>query len=148
MNQRKLKSVFIYPVFQVKFLLISLCLITILSSIYFFAARLAFNRFEAMGSSAGLPISNVYFQFIEEQRNSLYLTMGLSYLTLVVVAGFVSYWFSHRVAGPMRRLETSLASMAKSGELKEIEFRENDFFRDIPERFNAMVRSQSSKRKN
>ena len=147
LNHRKLKSIFINPAFQINFLLISLCLITTLSSIYFLAVRYTFGQFEAMGISTGLPPSNVYFQFIDDQRSALYLTMVVSYGVMVILAGIVSYWFSHKVAGPLHRLKVSLNAMAEKGELKEISFRKDDFFRDVPHKFNEMVRSQSNQRK-
>ena len=52
---------------------------------------------------------------------------------------------SNRFAGPMVRLKNELGKAADSGELKEISFREGDFWAEIAESYNSMIRSVNEK---
>ena len=46
---------------------------------------------------------------------------------------------SHRIAGPICRLQTTIDSIANGKETPKLEFRKGDMWSDLPERFNAMV---------
>jgi len=143
LNKRSVRSYIINPHFQAYFVLISLVLVTVLSSFYFFAVADSFSDFERLGRESGLPPSHAYFQFISTQRNALFMTMAKGYFTVFVIAAIACYFFSHKVAGPLRRLQSAFQAMEKSGKLFEIKFRKNDFFKEVADDFNAMVESQS-----
>ena len=54
---------------------------------------------------------------------------------------------SHRAAGAMYRLETHMNEVGDSGELQEVNFRKNDFFSEIADAFNRMLKSLKNKSK-
>jgi hypothetical protein len=79
------------------------------------------------------------------QNNTQILFGGLFILLL---AGFfvLAYRFTHKTAGALHRLKLTMSDIAESGTLKEAEFRQGDFFRDVESTFNQMVRKLSGKK--
>ena len=72
------------------------------------------------------------------QNNGLFL-MAVVLLLPSFICDTVK--LSNRFAGPMVRLKNAFQDGAASGELKEIKFRKGDFWMDVAENYNAMVRS-------
>jgi hypothetical protein len=53
---------------------------------------------------------------------------------------------SNRFVGPIVRLRQSIAGLARGDEVKELRFRDNDFWRELSEDFNVVAkRFQESK---
>jgi hypothetical protein len=53
--------------------------------------------------------------------------------------------FSHRIAGPLYRINNLLKEMAQNSELQEFKVRKSDFFQEIPESLNQALRSFKKK---
>lgn len=72
------------------------------------------------------------------QNNGLFLVA-----VVLLLPSFIcdTVKLSNRFAGPMVRLKNAFQDGADSGELKEIQFRKGDFWMDVAENYNAMVRS-------
>lgn len=78
------------------------------------------------------------------QNNGLFLMAVVLLLPSFV---FDTVKLSNRFAGPMVRLKNAFQEVAETGELKEIQFRDGDFWMDIAEKYNAMVRVVNEKQK-
>ncbi|MCB1196456.1 HAMP domain-containing protein [bacterium] len=59
--------------------------------------------------------------------------------------GGLSLFTSHRIAGPIFRLNTSLKRVARGNLSERVAFRKNDFFHDVAANFNSMVESFEKK---
>ena len=142
-NQRKVYL--INPKFQLKVTsyFIFLAIINILvfyGCVYYF-----FDIFHSKGIEIGLPENHVFFMFIEDQitrMTSIFVVMAILTVLILLIAGVL---ISHRIAGPMYRLNMDLRGMAEKKELKSLKFREKDFFQEIPEAFNLVVDSFEKK---
>ena len=142
-NQRKVYL--INPNFQLRvtsyFILLAVINILVCySCVYYF-----FDIFQSKGVEIGLPKNHVFFMFIEDQMmqmNSVFLVMAILTGVILLFAGIL---ISHRIAGPMYRLNQDLKSMAESKELRTLKFRKKDFFQEIPESFNLVVDSFNKK---
>jgi len=69
-------------------------------------------------------------------------------LMICILPTFVydSLKLSNRFVGPIVRLRESIASLAHGGEVKELRFRDSDFWRELSEDFNVVAkRFQESK---
>lgn len=51
---------------------------------------------------------------------------------------------SNRFAGPIMRLRESISSLAKGEEVKELKFRDDDFWRELSDDFNAVAQRVNS----
>lgn len=140
-NNRKFKSLFLDQSFQIRFIIILLMSVAMLSTLYFIAFQYFFMSFETMGYKVGLPSDHVFFQFLSKQKRQVFILMIEAFSIVSVISVFLGYWFSHKIAGPLHRLKVCLEDMEKSKKLKPIAFREKDLFLDIPEKFNSLVKS-------
>ena len=49
---------------------------------------------------------------------------------------------SNRIAGPMHRLVNQFNAMKNSGSVKDIEFREKDYFKEVASSFNEFIKNK------
>lgn len=94
-----------------------------------------FQTYLTRGEEMGLPTGHVYFAVLDEQRifmNKVYLALGVG---LIAIFGIWGLFFSHRIAGPLYRLQRVFKEAKKNGQLdqRQLKFRDNDFFHEIPE---------------
>lgn len=77
--------------------------------------------------------------------NQVYLALGLG---LIVIFGVWGLFFSHRIAGPLYRLNRVFREARESGELdqRQLKFRDNDFFHEIPESICEYLDSKKAKK--
>jgi len=62
-----------------------------------------------------------------------------------LVIGGLSLFASHRIAGPIFRLNESLKNIAKGNYNERVSFRKNDYFQEIAKNFNDMADSFEDK---
>ncbi len=101
----------------------------------YFANSYFFHSYLERGQEMGLPTGHVYYAVLDEQRifmNKVYLALGSG---LIVLFGIWGLFFSHRIAGPLYRLNRVFRDARESGVLdqRQLKFRDNDFFHEIPE---------------
>ena len=142
-QNRKKSSLLINPRFQWTLigyaaLVATLILITVYSLISF-----GFHEFIEIGKQAGLPVDHVYFQFIQMQEvtfNRVIFVISAVVGLVLIVGGLA---ISHKIAGPIYRMQKELNRMRESNppQLSEITFRKGDYFPELAETFNALVRT-------
>ena len=108
-----------------------------------------FHEFVQIGHQAGLPDDHVYFQFIKMQETTfLRVILAIAFFvgTILTVGGLV---VSHKIAGPLYRLQKELLGMAAKPDpsLHKINFRDGDFFPEVPQAFNELVEKVTAKKK-
>lgn len=143
---RKKKSLLINPQFQWKLigyvgLLTLLILGTVLGLFQY-----GFQQFQVIGETAGLPADHIYFQFIQMQQSLLYNVLAVLSIIVALILLFGGLFISHKIAGPIYRMQKSLREMSANQpvELNEIKFRDKDFFPELADAFNELVRSYKS----
>jgi len=139
MRKRKIANYLINPRFQGRFLLNMLSLALIVLVIIFAANSYFFHVFEQKGHSLGLPADHVFFKFITSQQEtmlSIFLATGVVVVLLITIQGLR---YSHKIAGPLYRLNQDMKSMATDGTLKTIKFRTGDYFPEIEQSFNQLI---------
>lgn len=138
-NQRKVYL--INPNFQLRVTLYFIGLAVLNIAIFYGCIRYFFNIFQSKGIEVGIPKNHVFFMFIDDQvaqMNTVFIVSAIITVALLLIAGIL---ISHRIAGPMYRLNNDLRQMAENKELKTLKFRKKDFFQEIPEAFNLVVDS-------
>ncbi|MBI5573249.1 MAG: HAMP domain-containing protein [Elusimicrobia bacterium] len=87
--------------------------------------------------------------FMEEIRQDLaafHLLLAVKSLVFMVLVAFISVYFSHRIAGPIYRLEKDLLHMVNEGDLtKQFRLREKDELKELAEALNTMTANLRTK---
>lgn len=87
--------------------------------------------------------------FMEEIRQDLtafHLLLAVKSLVFMVLIAFISVYFSHRIAGPIYRLEKDLLIMINEGDLtKQFRLREKDELKELAEALNTMTANLRTK---
>lgn len=132
------KVYMINPEFQWRFMSYVILTVVMSVSIIFLSNYFFFEGFIAKGEELGLPKDHSFFILIKEQREAMTrIFFGVSAIISVII-GFWGLFFSHRIAGPLYRLNLYFreAAVDKDSKLRPLFFRENDFFQEIPDSIN------------
>ncbi|MBS1958392.1 MAG: hypothetical protein JST80_02880 [Bdellovibrionales bacterium] len=107
-----------------------------------------FHEFVSIGTQAGLPSDHVYFQFIRMQETTFLRVIAAIALLIAVILIVGGLIISHKIAGPIYRMQKELTTMAtaENPELRNINFRKGDFFPELADAFNALVKSFKNKK--
>ncbi len=140
-SSRKKRSILINPKFQWTLIGYAAFIATLIFLSVYGLFSFGFHEFVQIGHQAGLPEDHVYFQFIKMQEGTfLRVILAIAFFigTILTLGGLV---VSHKIAGPLYRLQKELLGMADKPEpsLHKINFRDGDFFPEVPQAFNALV---------
>ncbi len=135
----KLQKNIIYLSFIVSFVV---ALIIVLAMMY------TFMQFEKTGETLGLSERHTYFEFLQIQKKVLIGTFLIVVPLALIVSTGIGLMFSHRIAGPMYKLKMHLDQLTESGEIKEIKFREGDYFTEVADAFNSFIQKIKNQNQN
>lgn len=140
-ESRKKKTLLIYPGFQWHIIGYAAAMSGLILASIYGLLNFAFIEFMRVGNEAGLPPEHPYYQFIQMQQgtfNRIFLAISLVVAVLLFVGGLV---ISHRIAGPLLRMQNELKRVAeeKPFQLRPIQFRKKDYFPDLADAFNRAV---------
>lgn len=136
-NRRR--TYLISPRFQWRFIGYTAAVSLLAISLLFLSNILFFRQMRQEALEAGLTPDNPYFDFLDEQKTSLYtMYFSVSGGVFVVMMG-LGIRYSHRIAGPLHHLNNKMQTIANDGELSPVAFRRNDEFVELAGSFNAMV---------
>ena len=131
--------------FQVSFLVFSFL-------IGFIATLISMVGFIFVISSFGSGISqfqNLDCTQIEEllrsRVNSAWQFMATLFVINVITLALISFAFSHRISGILFRINKTLRQLDAGEPVSEIKPRRGDFFGDLVETVNQMIRSRSGR---
>jgi len=142
-NSRKV--LLINPRFQLTFLgftaaLAGLVIATIYGANFYF-----FTKFYRLGVELKLPTDHVFFQFLHQQKNTMMTVFGVTSAVVFVTLTVLGLVFSHRIAGPLYRMQRHLQETA--GRPKPVQFRKRDFFPELADAYNAQFGGKKASRK-
>jgi methyl-accepting chemotaxis protein len=136
-NRRR--TYLINPSFQWRFIGFMASVSVLAISMLFASNILFFRNMEQEALSVGLTRDNPYFDFLQEQKSALStLYFGVSGLVFVLMMG-LGILYSHRIAGPLHKLNHKMKQIASGEDLSPLNFRRKDQFQELAESFNAMI---------
>lgn len=98
-----------------------------------------FNKFIQQGKALGLPADHVFFEFIHEQQHTMNwvfsVTSGVAF-AVILVGGLI---LSHRVAGPLHRLQQHILDVTAGKTTHDVKFRKKDFFPELAIAYNRQM---------
>lgn len=116
-------------------------------AIFFISQQVFFQQFHQSGEQLGLPSGHPYFQLLKDQQTGLskifFITSGL----IALFTLFSALFFSHRIAGPLYRLDQYFKNAAHESNAFEqpLSFRKDDFFQELPDSINHFMQQQNLK---
>ena len=133
------KIYLINPKFQLKFsLMISLFMVG-LSVIYPFTI---YQIIEGIATSSGPEA-----KFIQERKVDIFLTLGAWQFGYTILIFLACIFFSHKIAGPIYKLNMFLQKISKNEDMQIISFRDGDYFHELADNYNDAIRKIKTTRK-
>jgi hypothetical protein len=141
------RKFFINPSFQKKFMGFVLSSVIISMGVMYGANWVFFNKFITYGEKLNLPDNHPFYRLLLEQQDFMTTVFFISSFILCLSLGIAGLFFSHRIAGPLFRLNKVFSDAHKNDvQLKEIHFRHDDFFQEVPVAINKYLKSQHSEK--
>ncbi len=132
------KTFLINPSFQYKFMAFVIINV-IFSLIIIYGANIYFfKEFISRGEMLHLPKGHPYYLLINKQEQSMeQIFWGVGFI-LTIFTGFWGLFFSHRIAGPLHRINLYFKNAKEdpSKKMPKIKIRQNDFFQELPDSMN------------
>lgn len=123
------------PKFQMSFMGFSLIVAVMVSSIFYVGYHFTFGTFsqtrEVLGAN-NPDIGMLLDQQILLMDRLFWMALASSFLGIMILG----LQMSNRVAGPIFRLRKHLSEYSQSGQFRPIEFRKNDFFKELADDMN------------
>jgi methyl-accepting chemotaxis protein len=132
--------------FQIQFM-ISLLIISICSmSVIYLANDYFFHSYMQRGEALNLPPDHPFFLMIHEQKKFMTNVFMVVAVTISAMAGLWGLFFSHKIAGPLYRLQRyfTQAAIDNTPLNKKVYFRDNDFFQEVPDSINKYIDSMKA----
>ena len=102
---------------------------------------IAYERLIKLGvlfNGSGVPIALLPEAF-RDMANSLMDRLIAIVLLMVVVFGVLGVLLTHRVAGPIWKLQSELKKILRGEDVHPIHFRKHDEFKELPDLINKLV---------
>ena len=138
-GKRGRRNYLVNPGFQFKMVGYTLLLLVVTTGIFYMSNLYFIWKFIEVGRSLGFPENHPFFRFIAEQRRAMNTIFVVTAAIASVTVIFGGVLLSHRVAGALHRLENHFDEVTESRELKDVNFREADFFSELASSFNRMM---------
>ena len=125
------KNYFINPEFQLKLILLSFIPILLTLAIFYFQSIDSIREVKVFASN--LPEENKASAIMMLETQEVLLGKYFFWSSIVVffITGLILVIISHKMAGPIFRLEKHLEEINETGEVKLIRFRKNDYLQNL-----------------
>jgi len=140
------KSYLINPAFQLRFVGFTL-FIAVLTLAIIYASNLYFVwKLVKIGKEAQFVEGHPFFLYLNEQQklmDQVYLVTAFGIGLLIVIGGL---WLSHRVAGPIHRIDTHIKACLEQRRFQSLQFRKGDFFPELADHVNVLLKELSQRK--
>lgn len=134
------KRLLIHPKFQLLLLGVNLGVMLLFAAIVWATVQ---NTLLDLKPAAGLSGEEIdfYKRYLDYQAHSFQNAILISTVAGLMISGGVTLIVSHRIAGPMIRLRNFFRALATRSlsPLPKLEFREGDYFTDLPPLVNEAI---------
>jgi len=138
-NSYKRRIYLINKDFQLKFIIYTLIIAIVTIATFYGMIYFFFEESINLGINAGFPAGHVYFRFIEDSRHDMNVYFVIASVVAFVIIFVSGLFFSHRIAGPIYRMNMYLRSIAPENLGTTINFRKMDFFQDLAISYNKRM---------
>ena len=124
----KRKIILINPLFQMSIIKRVVGFYLFILSVFYFVSWYFFYQLKENGMRAGIPLDSDYYVFIRKsisQYNLIFFSTSLLSILLIYYFGLI---LSHRIAGPLYKIDKDINEFIVDKKSKKIVHRKNDFF--------------------
>ena len=125
--------------FQSSIILYFFILLIICNSVFYGAIVIFFHNFEALALEVGLNSDHVFFSFLNSQKSQMNIIFGFAFFFTSIILFFGGLYLSHKIAGPMYRLNMYFENSKSLSEMEHVKFRESDYFKEIEQSINNLI---------
>ena len=138
----KRRRILINKNFQLKFSFFLLIPIIIIQNIFWISIEFFFKNMIHEGNIRNLPEGHSFYTLLAYQKKELLVILIFSSIIVSIIMFIWGLYISRRIAGPLYKLEMYLNASKSLDEVvnKKLEFRKSDFFLNIPEAFNQIIK--------
>jgi hypothetical protein len=130
----KRSTFIINPTFQYKFILMSILFISVTGLFYPFSFFQIISSLINKYSAANIDTSQMI-----SVKNSIFIWFMLFHFIYTFLVAIYFLLVSHRIAGPLHKLNNYLKNLKETGSIDKIRFRENDHFKEIETSYNEAM---------
>ena len=138
MNRRK--SFLIYPKFQLGFIIKMFIMALFNSLVIVTCMRFFFKDLLKKAMEEGLGVESPLVQFIQGQYDQFFIITLISVVVSSLLITIFGVFISHRIAGPLYRLQQDIEQMVSTKEYKTIFFRKGDHFQELRLSVNKLIK--------
>lgn len=136
----------VYPKFQLTLIFLNSLVTFVLFGMTALLVIRSHTYLESLVRQTRIPAQNLFTQLLTQQLRSLLFYMGIALVLGVLVTAVTTLLLSHKMAGPMIRLRNFFAQISKTGDFPEtLNFRNGDFFQDLPPMINQALNALKRK---
>ena len=128
----------INPQFQLRFIAYITSFTLIGLAVMYSSNYIFFVKLHSEGKAMGLPPDHMYFEFIQQKKWSLTFIFLISSVGLFVAIFIAGLYLSHKLAGPVYRIEKWVNEVVSGQTNEKLSFREHDFFPEMAENINKL----------
>ncbi len=139
MNRHKRRIYLINKSFQIKFIIYTLLIAIFTIATFYGMLYFFFEESVQLGIKAGFPDGHVYYRFVEDNRSDMNVYFVTASIVVFLVITVTGVFFSHRIAGPIYRMNLYLRSISPESLASTINFRKLDFFQDLAISYNKRI---------
>jgi hypothetical protein len=140
-RDKKRKIILINPEFQLKIIATIVSFFLFIVSIFYTVNWYFFYQLRQNGIKAGIPLESEYFTFIANSSRHF----GIFFFSMAFLSVFIIYYFglrlSHRIAGPIFKINKTIDEVLKNKKTILIHLREDDYFHDHADKINELLKS-------
>lgn len=146
-KSKKMRLKFIiHPKFQYISIAFNLIIIITISILYNLNSYLVLKEMKDIGKNVNLPPTHPYFNFISLQMDTYWSYFYIIFPLSILISIIVTIYFSHKVVGPIVRLETYFTEIDENKKVTyDLKFRKGDMFSELPGKINRGLRAISKK---
>lgn len=125
--------------FQVKFLIYSIFISLTTITVFYLMIYSFYQYGRELGLEMGFPPGHIWFRFIDERQSdmgSFFMVTALIVFLFIVISGI---WYSHKIAGPIYRMNTQLKTISLDKIVSKLSFRKHDFFQELAVSYNKRI---------
>jgi hypothetical protein len=97
------------------------------------------NKLEAKALLSGLEQAHPLMVFLRERQRGLFALIGFVAVGTCMIVSLGTLVLSHRIAGPIYRLQKELEGVAEGRDPGKVGFRPRDFFPELASAYNGAV---------
>ncbi len=129
----------INPEFQLSFLGYMFIFTAVTTAIFYLASIYFFFKFRQIGIAMYFPEDHAFFQFMEQQKKIMHWIYAFAALASFIVLSLSGLLLSHRVAGPIYRLQQHMKTVTQKKSLRNVTFRKKDYFQELAGTYNEQL---------